>query len=137
MADDLKFALLRPLLKKLGLALIEKNFRPVSNLPFLSKLIERIVAFQLIDYVKQNNLYEPLQSAYKDGHSTETALLCVMQDLLMAKETQHVSILIMLDLSAAFDTIDHSLLLSRLTEWFGFAGKYLDWVSSYLSDRTQ
>ncbi len=106
MPDDLKFAMLRPLLKKF----------PSS--------------FQF-------DLHELLQSAYKKAHSTETALLKVQDDLLMKKDTQHVSILILLDLSAAFDTIDHCKLLQRLSQHIGVKGTALQWFQSYLSDRKQ
>ena len=104
MPEDFKLALLIPLLKKVGLEVIKPNFRPVSNLPYASKMIERAAANQMVEHMKRNNLFEPLQSAYKEGHSTETALLKVQNDLLVAMDNQRVSILVLLDISAAFDT---------------------------------
>eukprot|EP00112_Aurelia_sp_Birch-Aquarium-sp1_P013161 Seg2783.5 transcript_id=Seg2783.5/GoldUCD/mRNA.D3Y31 product="hypothetical protein" protein_id=Seg2783.5/GoldUCD/D3Y31 len=77
MPEDFKLALLIPLLRRIGLEIIKPNFRPVSNLPYASKMIERAVANQMVEHMKQNDLFEPLQSAYQEGHSTETALLKV------------------------------------------------------------
>ena len=73
--ENLKAALVRPLLKKTNLDLIEKNYRPVLNLQYIGKLIERAVIIQLNDHITTNNLMEPMQSAYRVGHSTETALI--------------------------------------------------------------
>ena len=78
----------------------------------------------------------PLQSAYRKNHSTETALLRVLNDLLMTLDHRHV-VLVMLDLSAAFDTLDHDILISRLRCHFGFSDTVLKWFSSYHSGRTQ
>ena len=86
--------------------------------------------------MKSNNLLYLLQSAYPLGHSTETALLQIVNDLLAALDANHISLLSLLDLSAAFDTIDHSVLLSRFHHTFGISGTALSWFQSYLSDRT-
>ncbi|XP_046566282.1 piggyBac transposable element-derived protein 3-like [Haliotis rubra] len=114
-----------------------KNYRPVSNLPFLSKLIERAVAERLSQHLTLHNLYDPLQSAYRPRHSTETALLKVVNDLRCAIDSGNVALLVLLDLSAAFDTIDHQRLLQRLQDDFGVQGSALNWFSSYLSQRSQ
>ena len=136
--SELKKAFLTPLLKKAILDCeILKNYRPVSNLSFLSKLIERIVCIQLVDHLKRNDLYEVFQSAYRQLHSTETALLRVQNDLLQAVDTHGGAILVLLDLSAAFDTIDHDKLLSLLRSSFGVEDSALKWFESYLKDRTQ
>ena len=134
----LKTAIVRPLLKKPSLDPENlKNYRPVSNLSFLSKIIEKIALLQLQDHLGRNNLLYPLQSAYRSGHSTETALLKIVNDLLSALDNGQVSLLSLLDLSAAFDTIDHSILLSRLQQTFGISEQALKWFQSYLSGRTQ
>ena len=112
----------------MGLVLIPKNFRPVSNLTYLSKLIERVVCAQISEMAEKSGNTEPLQSAYKRNHSTETALLKVKADILQAMDNQRVVCLILLDLSAAFDTVNHQLLLNRLKYRFGFGGVILDWI---------
>ena len=119
----MKSAVVTPFLKKSGLdQQIIKNYWPVSNLSFLSKTWERIVAARLTDYVTTNGLHDPLQSAYKTCHSTETALIQVPNDLLCTMDGRGVEVLIFLDLSAAFDTIDHSLLLARMRDVLGIKG---------------
>jgi hypothetical protein len=133
-----KSALVSPLLKKSTLDLNElKNYRPVSNLSFISKIVEKLVLSQLSDYLMANKLFNPFQSAYRPGHSTQTALLKIVNDLLLSLNDRKVSILAMLDLSSAFDTIDHSILLHRLEHDLGICGTALNWFSSYLTDRTQ
>ncbi len=135
--DSLKHAIIKPLLKKMGLELIEKNYRPVSNLTYISKLVERAVAQQLLDHLKDNNLMDIYQSAYRMFHSTETALLRVRNDLLMEMDKRNVAMLVLLDLSAAFDTIDHEILLRRMSERCGIKDTALAWFASYISNRTQ
>jgi hypothetical protein len=138
MPQDLKEALIIPLLKKLGLDVeILKNFRPISNLPFLSKLIERVSAKRLLDHMDLNKLHELFQSAYKKFHSTETALLRVQSDVLQAIDQKKCVILVLLDLSAAFDTIDHKILMERLQSRMGLSGTALNWFQSYILGRIQ
>ena len=133
-----KSAIVRPLLKKPSLDQnCLKNYRPVSNLSFLSKVLEKIVLSQLLDHLTQNHLLNPHQSAYRQSHSTETALVSIVNDILLGLDNDKVSILALLDLSAAFDTIDHSILLSRLQNSFGICGTALSWFQSYLLDRSQ
>lgn len=114
-----------------------KNYRPVSNLPYVSKILEKVVDACLESHLSLNNLHEEHQSAYRKFHSTQTALLKVQNDILNSFDRNDVTMLVMLDLSAAFDTIDHTTLLHRLQDHFGIAGKPLEWVASYLSDRYQ
>ena len=114
-----------------------KHYRPVSKLPFLSKVLERIVLKQFLLLLHSHGLLEPFQSVCRKCHSTETALLRVANDLLQASDSGCVSILSLLDLSAAFDTIGHSILISRLRSTFGCSGTVLDWFISYLSCRIQ
>jgi len=136
--DNFKHALIKPLLKKSNLDInILKNFRPISNLAFLSKLIEKVVAAQLQEHLETNNICEPFQSAYKTGHSTETALLRVQNDILCAIDRKCGVLLVLLDLSAAFDTVDHLTLLALLKSSVGIEDKALLWFRSYLTNRTQ
>ena len=86
--------------------------------------------------LNHNNLLSPLQSAYRPNHSTETALLRIVNDLLTAMDNNKICILTLLDLLAAFDTIDHQILLTRLQHSFGISGPALSWFSSYLCNRT-
>ena len=133
----LKSALVTPLLKKSSLDINTlKNYRPVSNLPFLSKVMEKVVATQLNDYLTTNSLLEPLQSAYRQYHSTETALLKVHNDICLSLDSGKSVILVLLDLSAAFDTIDHTILLNRLSD-LGITAVVHKWFESYLTDRHQ
>ena len=102
-AAQLKEAMLKPKLKKSNLEY--SNFRPISNLKFLSKVIEKAVATQLMGHLLTNNLEEPLQSAYKRCHSTETALLKVQNDILMTIDNKKCVVLLLLDMFAALDTV--------------------------------
>ncbi|CAB4009259.1 Hypothetical predicted protein [Paramuricea clavata] len=123
--------------KKLGLEAIFKNFRPISNLPFVSKLAERAVFEQMHVHMVDHGLYPPGQSSYRKNHSTETALLKVKNDLLMNMNKQHVSLLVFLDMSAAFDTVDHGIMIERLSSKLGFSGTAISWFQSYLFGRSQ
>ena len=114
-----------------------KHYRPVSNLPFLSKVLKRIVLKQFLQHLQSHSLLKPFQSAYRKCHSTETALLRIVNDLFQASDSGCMTILSLLDLSAAFDTIDHNILITRLRSTFGCSGTVLDWFISYLSCRSQ
>jgi len=91
-----------------------RSYWPISNLSVLSKLLERLVARQLLDHLAAAKLLPELQSAYQAHHSTETAVLTVLADILSALDTDDVAVLTLIDLSAAFDTVDHATLLRRL-----------------------
>ena len=130
--------MINPLLKKPALDTDEfKNFRPISNLRFLSKITEKVVATQSIEYLDKNNLSELFQSANKKFHSMETALLRVHNDIDMAVDNQSSVILLLLDFSAAFNSVDHQILHSRLRTRFNIKGKVLECFRSYLSGQTQ
>ena len=136
--DCFKKAIVKPLLKKSNLdPCVNKNFRPVSNLCYVSKLLERVVAEQLLKHLEQNSYLDKFQSAYRAGFSTETALLKVLNDALVNINSGNLVLLVLLDLSAAFDTINHSLLLDRLQSSAGICDSALSWFSSYLTNRSQ
>ena len=133
-----KSALVTPLIKKDGLDPADmKSYRPVSNLTFMSKLVERIVAKRLNVHLGLSGSLPSNQSAYRRFYSTESALLKVVNDLAVATDSGKVSLLSLLDLSAAFDTVDHGILIERLEKTHGICGVVLKWIISYLTNRTQ
>jgi hypothetical protein len=136
--QDFKTAIVTPLIKKQTLPKNNfKNFRPVSNLNYISKILEKVVAAQLKKYLSVNNLNNPMQSAYREGHSTESALLSVGNEIHLDLAKGKCTALVLFDLSAAFDTIDHSILINRLSSLFGIKETVLKWLRSYLTDRKQ
>lgn len=133
-----KAAYITPLLKKANMDPADvRSYRPISNLSVASKLLERLVAQQLLAYLNKSGLLPQLRSAYRAGHSTETAVLKVLSDILLAIDAGDLSALVLLDLSAAFDTVDHDILLQRLKTSFGLSGMVLEWFRSYLVGRHQ
>ena len=112
------------------------NYRPVSNLCFIAKVLEKLVFSQVPSYLNSHNLYNTCQSAYRPGHSTETALLKVVNDLFLSLNKGNISVLALIDFSSVFDTIDHPNLVHRLHTDFGSTDTVLKWLSSYLTDRT-
>ena len=133
-----KEAIVTPLIKKPSLPKNDmKNYRPVSGLCFISKLLERVVASQVKTHLESCTLNNIFQSAYRSGHSTETALLGLKNDIHLSLSKGLPTALILLDLSAAFDTIDHDLLLKRLSTEFGFNHTVSKWFSSYMFGRKQ
>ena len=135
--ENLKETLLRPLLKKKGLDLILSKYHPMSNLSFVSDLMEWVVFQQITKFVEELGNLDPIQSAYHEVHSTETALLKVKSDILNAMNNKKVVCLVLLNLSVAFDTVNHQLLLNCLKYHFCFQGMVLQWLQSYLTGCTQ
>ncbi len=126
-----------PLLKKSSLDTSSfNNFRPISNLPFITKALEKTVFIQLQSFLSANNIFETFQSGFKPLHSTESALLQVLNDTLLATDTGDYVILILLDLTSAFDTVDNKTLLSRLEYFVDIQGIVLSWFKSYLTNRS-
>uniref|UniRef100_A0A3Q2WT37 Reverse transcriptase domain-containing protein n=1 Tax=Haplochromis burtoni TaxID=8153 RepID=A0A3Q2WT37_HAPBU len=135
--SSLKTAIITPILKKNGSDPSNlNNFRPISNLPFLAKILEKIVAAQVHRHPTGNYSYEQFQSGFRSCHSTETSLVKITNDLLLAADSGLISILILLDLTAAFDTIFHCILFHRLAS-IGINGTALTWFTCYLSGRSQ
>jgi hypothetical protein len=133
-----KAAIVVPALKKSTLdPLNMANYRPISNLSFVSKLLERCVHDQLNKYLRIHDLLPEVQSAYRSYHSTESAVLKVLSDVYAAADNKEVTLLCLLDLSAAFDTVDHVILVRRLYHAYGLRGPVLRWFQSYLTGRSQ
>ncbi|KAF7249458.1 RNA-directed DNA polymerase from mobile element jockey [Varanus komodoensis] len=133
----LKEAVIRPVLKKASLdPEMATNYRPTANIPFLGKVLERVVAGQLQALLDETDYLDPFQSGFRPGYSTESALVALYDDLCREKDRGSASLLVLLDLSAAFDTIDHGILLDRLAG-LGVGGTALQWFRSYLNGRFQ
>uniref|UniRef100_A0A8C6M2E0 Reverse transcriptase domain-containing protein n=1 Tax=Nothobranchius furzeri TaxID=105023 RepID=A0A8C6M2E0_NOTFU len=134
----LKSAIIRPVFKKSTLdPEVLANYWPISNLPFLSKVPEKVIAAQLQSHLEANNLFEKFQSGFRSCHSMETALVRVTNDLLMSADAGFPLLLILLDLSSAFDTVDHNILLHRLHHTVRLSDSVYNWLSSYLTERTE
>ena len=136
--QSMKLALVRPQIKEPSLDQNDlSNYRPISNLSFLSKILEKAVNSRLDAHLESNSLLSNHQSAYRKHHSTETVLIKVQNDILSSLDSGYATILLMLDLSAAFDVVSHDRLLGRQREYFGIQGEALNWMSSYLHGRSQ
>jgi hypothetical protein len=112
------------------------NYRPVANLPFLSKIVEKIVAEHLVNLLNSNRCFDPHQSGYRRFYSCETAIAYLMNAIFTGMDNGRVTLLILLDLSSAFDCVDHRILINKL-ELVGVSGSALKWFSNYLSSRYQ
>lgn len=135
-AAEWKQAVVKPLLKKPSLEHIMKNYRPVSNLSFISKLVEKASLISFLQHVEKHQLLPDYQSAYRPKYSTETLLLKIYNDILLNMEHQRLTPLVAIDLSAAFDTVNHNLLLDILEKCYGVSGTVRAWIESYLSGRS-
>ena len=136
--DGLKESVVTPILKKAGLdcdTLL--NYRPVCSGKFIDKLIQKCVFIQLDHHMMSNSLHIPYQSGYKIFHSCETVLLKIVNDILLLLDSNSCCVLLLLDLSAAFDTVDHEELLSILYHEIGIRDTVFAWFKSFLSERVQ
>ena len=125
------------LLKKPGLSKSDpSNFRSISNLNTIGKIFERLALARLFPHVSVSPSFSPFQSAYRKFHSTETALLKLTNDIFENIDSGKITILTALDMSAAFDTLDHAMLLQRLKHTFGLSGFVISWIQSYLFSRS-
>jgi hypothetical protein len=132
----MKKAVVKPTLKKENAdADCLSNYRPVSNLTAISKLLERVVLNQLNEHLSSNDLHCPVQSGYRPHHSCETLLVRMTDDINKEIQCGNIVLVVLLDLSAAFDTIDHEILLEKLLTDYNISGKALGWMKSYLEDR--
>ena len=113
-----------------------KNYRPISNTAFLAKLLEKCALEQINCHINGNDLHSVYQSAYRPKHSCETVLLKLTNDIQVSMNKGQMTALVLLDLSAAFDTIDQKLLLERVEQDYGISGNVLAWLKSYLNERT-
>jgi len=133
-----KKAQVMPLLKKSGLdSSSPASYRPISNLNTISKVLERLALIQLRPHLLNSSNFSEYQSGYRTGHSTETALLEVLDGVYTAADDKQVSVVIGLDLSAAFDTVQHDILLGRLRDEFGITSTALSWLTTYVEGREQ
>ena len=136
--EGVKFSAVDPLLKKCGLdSDVKKNYRPVNNLVFFSKLIGRVVSRRLNSHLSLNGLQNDKNFAYKKHHNTETMMVGLVDEVLEGFDNNQCTVIVFLDLSAAFDTIDHEKLLSIMFEELGITGAALQWFRSFLVGRTQ
>jgi Reverse transcriptase (RNA-dependent DNA polymerase) len=132
-----KTALITPLIKKPNLDSSNlSNYRPISNLNNISKILEKLFLTHFQSHILASPNFNPHQSAYRCNHSTETALLCTLDHVFHSADSKKSTIIVSLDLSAAFGTIDHSILLNRLQTSFGISGMAIQWITSYLTDRS-
>ena len=133
-----KKAITVPLLKKPTLDSSDLNsFRPISNLSFVSKIVERVADTRFVEHVEKHSLFPIFQSAYRVNYSTETALVRLHNDMLRVIDSGEVGGLVLLDMSSAFDTVDHQVMIDVLRRRFDVRDAALDWFQSYFSDRTQ
>ena len=130
-----KSAIVKPL-PKINIPACASDYRPISLLPAFSKVVEKLVAKQMIEHLKNTNYFDNLQSAYKFNHSTITALLSVTDDIYEALENSELVFLVLLDYSKAFDCANHRLILAKLKA-AGFGADALSWIFSYLNGRQQ
>jgi len=127
-----------PLLKKPGMSKKDPaSYRPITNLCTFSKIFEKLVLARLRPHVIATGNLNSFQSAYRPAHSTESALLKVVGDIESSAGNGMCTVLLALDISAAFDAVSHSILCKRIESDFGVTGVALSWVKSFVSGRSQ
>ena len=135
--EDLKHATITPIIENSNLDLDDlKRYRPISNTPYLAKVLEKAAYFQINNHLMNNQLYSSNQSGYKQYHSCETALTGIVNDIQETTYRNNLAAILMLDLSAALDTVDHYRPIRKLRDDFNITGKVLSWLKSYLENRT-
>ena len=131
-----KLSTIVPLQKNVGSDTSLTNYRPVNNLPFLSKIVEKVILEQLQSHIDEHQLLTSELCAYRPGYSTESVILKITNDVLRSMDQQGVTSLVAIDLSVAFDTVNHNIMISVLKRRFGITNKALKWFQEYLSDRS-
>ena len=131
--DELKVAKCIPLYKS-GNKLLINNYRPVSILPIFSKIFERVMYKRLLSFINRNNLLYKYQFGFREKHSTNMALIVMIDKILEAINDGNLVIGLFIDFSKAFDTLDHNILLQKMYK-YGIRGNCLKWFKSYLSER--
>ena len=134
--DTWKCAMIRPLMKNINAGTVDLTYRPVFNLKYFSKILERLALKQVVDHCESNELLPNNQSAYRKGFSCETMLLKLADEILNGIEEKSISALVALDLSAAFDACNHKILLETFQNYYGIDEKVISWVTSYLRGRS-
>ena len=133
--DGWKSTIVRPLIKSLPKGTIKTNYRPVSNMSFISKIVEKCTLEQFTQHCDNYDLLPSYQFAYRKLHGCKTSLVKLIHDLLWVMENKQVTFVVILDLPAAIDTIDHELLFQVLQNRFGLSGSALKWYTTYLRPR--
>ena len=131
-----KLSTIVPLQKKVGSNTSLANYRPVNNLPFLSKIVEKVILKQLQGHIDEHQLLTSRLCTYRPGYSMESVILKITNDVLHSMDLQCVTPLVAIDLSVAFDTINHSIMISVLERRFGITNNALKWFREYLCDRS-
>ena len=133
-----RHAIVQPRLKKTTVDPDDvTSYRPISNLTFMSKIMDNLVCRQITGFLEKNDLLPKMRSAYRRYHSTKTAVLKIVSDILCAADRRDATFLCFLDMPAAFDTVDHDILVERLEKAFGLRSQVLEWIKSFLPTRTQ
>ena len=133
--SEWKEVLVKPLIKKPTASQEKSNYRPVSNLSFISEVVEKVALTQFTEHCDENKLLPAYQSIYRKHHSSETSLVKLVDDLLWAMEEQLVTAVVILDHLAAFNTVDYDLLLEILEKRFGVMDNTKQWYCSYINPR--